>query len=253
MKIENRTFIVSGGASGLGLAAVKELIHSNAFVSILDKDITNVTPSPRLLALTTDITKNDEISIALERTVSWTQKTGAPLGGVIHCAGIGVPGLMNNVNASQIWDATVSVNLSGTFHLTQFAMKYLVGVPLSEDGERGVIIMVSSSVAYEGLVGQVAYAGSKGAIRSMTLPMARELAKYAVRVVTIAPSSFTTPMTDIFGSNTKQALLDKAVVFPKRFGHPSEFAHTVKWVLECGYVNGESIKLTGGTRTPVKL
>ncbi|KAJ3865341.1 hypothetical protein EV359DRAFT_72474 [Lentinula novae-zelandiae] len=112
------------------------------------------------------------------------------------------------------------------------------------DGERGVIVMIASTVAYEGQAGQIAYAASKGAIRSMTLPMARDMSRYGVRVVTIAPGPFKTPMT---------RLEKEAVLFPKRYGMPEEFAATVRWILECPYVNGETFKLTGGTRVPAML
>ncbi|KAF9025318.1 NAD(P)-binding protein [Hymenopellis radicata] len=113
--------------------------------------------------------------------------------------------------------------------------------------------MLPSTVAYEGHVGQVAYAGSKGAIRAMTLPMARELARYGIRVVSIAPGLFTTAMTEQFQGEMRDFLIHEGTLYPKRFGAPEEFARTVRWILECDYVNGETVKLTGGTRVPVKL
>ncbi|EEB94191.1 hypothetical protein MPER_07034, partial [Moniliophthora perniciosa FA553] len=121
------------------------------------------------------------------------------------------------------------------------------------DAERGVIVMISSTVAYEGLVGQIAYAASKGAIRSMTLPMARDLARYNVRVVTLAPGPFTTPMTGQFTPKVTEGLHRDAVLYPRRYGKAEEFAHTVKWILECPYINGENYKLTGGLRVPGRL
>ncbi|KAJ3969867.1 hypothetical protein EV361DRAFT_918768 [Lentinula raphanica] len=121
------------------------------------------------------------------------------------------------------------------------------------DGERGVIIMVASTVAYEGQAGQIAYAASKGAIRSMTLPMARDMSRYGVRVVSIAPGPFKTPMTGQFSRTMTDRLEKEAVLFPKRYGTPDEFAATVRWILECSYVNGETLKLTGGARVPAML
>lgn len=164
------------------------------------------------------------------------------------------------------------MNLTGTFNLTRLAVKHLINVPAEEgaDGERGVIIMVGSTVAVsfpcpskapisflpsttqnEGQQGQIAYAASKGAIRSMTLPMARDLSRHSIRVVTISPSPFITPMTSQFTPATAHNIQSQGLLFPKRYGLPCEFAKTVRWILECPYVNGETIDLTGGTRVPM--
>lgn len=266
MKIENRTFIVSGGSSGLGLATIRELLSSKAYIAILDQ---NPPPSidgnptgastSRVLYFQVDILDVDQVAETIEKVVSWTNQTGARLGGVINCAGVGVPELVittkGKLHTKQRWDQILGVNLHGTFHLTRLAMKHLIQVPKedTEDAERGIVVMVSSTVAYEGLAGQTAYAASKGAIRSMTLPMARELGRFNIRVVTLVPGLFTTPLTDQLGEKVARDMNREALQYPRRYGKPEEFAHAVRWVVECPYVNGENIKLTGGLRVPARM
>ncbi|KAF8236652.1 NAD(P)-binding protein [Tricholoma matsutake] len=145
------------------------------------------------------------------------------------------------------------INPEGKIH-SRLALEHLTRVkPEGSDGERGVVIMVASEVAYGGRMAQVAYAASKGAVCSMTLPLARDLARHNIRVVTISPATFTTPLTDTFSKRVHKGLLDTGVLFPRRYGTPEEFAGTVKWVLDCPYVNGEVIRLTGGGRIPTRL
>ncbi|THU81236.1 NAD(P)-binding protein [Dendrothele bispora CBS 962.96] len=280
MKIENRTFIISGGSSGLGLATVRNLLEARAYVAILDKQVPPMTelsevPSPRSTITSSSIGSSsllsrdlrlkyfevnlldlDRISTVIEEVASWTKETGATMGGIIHCAGIGeLEQLINGqgtLHSEKIWDMTLSVNVSGTFHLTRMALQHFIKVPREEpDGERGVIVMVSSSVAYDGTAGQIAYAASKGAIRSMTLPMARDLARHGIRVVTIAPGPFTSPLTDVWPERITKSVHRDMLLYPKRFGFPTEFADTVRWILNTPYVNGESIKLTAGIRAKI--
>ncbi|KAK7466284.1 hypothetical protein VKT23_005012 [Stygiomarasmius scandens] len=279
MKIENRTFIVSGGSSGLGLATVQNLLQARSYVAILDKQAPSTEPSgfcsprstadsdsagpstlpaseSRLRYFKVNLVEVDQISFVLDEVVSWSKETGAMLGGIIHCAGIGeLEQLIDNKgspHSAKTWDMTFAVNVSGTFHLTRLALKHFINVPKEEaDGERGVIVMVSSSVAYDGTAGQTAYAASKGAIRSMTLPMARDLARYGIRVVTIAPGPFTSPLTDRWPERVTRSVHQDMLLYPKRFGFPTEFADTVHWILKTPYVNGESIKLTAGIRAKI--
>ncbi|KAJ3756196.1 3-hydroxyacyl-CoA dehydrogenase [Lentinula raphanica] len=321
MKISNRTFVVSGGSSGLGLATVKDLLHGHAYVAVLDlsplppgfatdeEGSSDNVKQARLLFVKTDVTREDEVEYAVDRVVDWSKSTGAHLGGVINGAGTAAAELTINrggqPHSTRTWDRVLGVNLTGTFHLTRMVAKHLVTVPREyelpkaegdigkddatvTDGERGVIIMVASTVAYEGQAGQIAYAASKGAIRSMTLPMARDMSRYGVRVVSIAPGPFKTPMTGMsfhtcilsvisitgllglpagttsdhlpdatpcgqFSRTMTDRLEKEAVLFPKRYGTPDEFAATVRWILECSYVNGETLKLTGGARVPAML
>jgi len=259
MKLENRTFIVSGGSSGLGLATVQMLVHANAYVSILDRapppsDI----EGPQVKFFQTDITVVSDIEKAVEETVAWTKQTDALLGGVICSAGIGagakIIDAQNEPHSLDLWDFVLAVNLTGTFNLTRLALKHMVHNQPEEsiDGERGVVILVSSSAAFEGQPGQTAYSATKGAIRSMTLPLARDLARHSIRVMTIAPSMFISSMTDKLPQKARRSL-ENDLVYPKRFGQPVEFAETVKFIIQNPYVNGETIRLSGASRMPAKM
>ncbi|KAH8832875.1 3-hydroxyacyl-CoA dehydrogenase [Flagelloscypha sp. PMI_526] len=258
MKTSNRTYIVSGGSSGLGLATVKNLVDSgNTYVSILDqKPPLESLPNTKFIEL--DITDAQKIQSAIDDTVQWTQTTGAPLGGVVNCAGVGtVHKIINAENEPfplDLWNFTIEVNLTGSFNLTRLALKELVKVKPEDtpDGERGVIIFVASSAAFEGQPGQAAYSASKGALVSMTLPLARDLARHHIRVMTIAPSPFASAMTAHMPDKAKNSLLRDAV-YPRRFGEPEEFASTVRWILETGFVNGETVRLSGAGRMPARM
>ncbi|KAG6830656.1 hypothetical protein H0H92_015553 [Tricholoma furcatifolium] len=262
MKTANRTFIVSGGSSGLGLATVLDLLHSNAYVSILDRSpppSSPPLPSSHTRYIQTDITDVTQIQSAVDATVRWAEETNAPLGGVINCTGVGTGGKIidahNEPHSLDLWDFTLAVNLTGSFNLTRLVLPHLVKVKPEDtpDGERGVVVFVSSAAAYEGQPGQTAYSATKGALRSMTLPMARDLARHAVRVVTIAPGVFASSMTARMPPKVQRSLSSDGIVYPQRFGQPEEFARTVRWVLDCAYVNGETIRLSGGSRLPAKL
>ncbi|KIY70130.1 3-hydroxyacyl-CoA dehydrogenase [Cylindrobasidium torrendii FP15055 ss-10] len=258
MKLAQKTFLVSGGSSGLGWASVELLTAEGAFVAILDR-APPPTASPSTKYIEVDITNVSQIEAAVAATVKWTEETGAPLRGVINSAGIGsaskIIDAKNEPHALDVWDYVIAVNLTGTFNLTRLALKHIVKSEPEEgpDAERGVVIMVSSAAAYEGQPGQTAYSASKGAVRSMTLPMARDLARHGVRVVTVAPGVFESSMTQQMAPRVRKNLVAGGVAYPPRFGHPSEFAHTVKWIIECPYVNGETLRLSGGGRLPGKL
>ncbi|KAF8872846.1 3-hydroxyacyl-CoA dehydrogenase [Gymnopilus junonius] len=261
MKVEKRTFVVSGGSSGLGLATVHDLLSQKAYVAILDRSPPpeSVLSSPNVKFWKIDITILDEIASAVNSTVEWAVSTAAPLGGVINCAGVGTASKIidshGNPHSLDLWDFTLAVNLTGSFNLTRLVLQHLVKVDPEPgtDGERGIVVFVSSAAAYEGQPGQTAYSATKGALRSMTLPMARDLSRYAVRVVTVAPGVFDSSMTANFPVKTRKSLENEGLVFPKRFGQPYEFAKTVTWILDCPYVNGETIRLSGAGRLPGKL
>ncbi|KAK7031684.1 3-hydroxy-acyl-CoA dehydrogenase, partial [Favolaschia claudopus] len=262
MKVANRTFVVSGGASGLGLATVNDLVEADARVVVLDRaDPQEAFEGDHILFIRVDITRLDDLERAVQQTVAWTEKTGALLGGVINCAGVGIHEAARTVDARgervhsiSNWQLHLDVNLTGTFNLSRLLLEHLVRVPPEdEDGERGVVIMVTSTAAYEGMPSTIAYAASKGAIRSLTLPMARDCARFGVRVVTLAPGPFVTPLTDHWAPRVHRGISKNAILFPRRFGLPKEFATAVRFVLECSYVNGETIKLTGGGRLPARL
>jgi len=204
-----------------------------------------------------DIAQVEDITKVVEEVVSWTKKTGSQLGGIINCAGVGTPAKLIDAKGEphslDLWNFVLGINLTGTFNLTRIACKYLVNVPPEgPDGERGVVVMVASSAAFEGQVGHTSYAATKGALVSMTLPMARDLERFGIRVVTVAPGPFVTPMTNVITKKVRESI-SRELLFPRRMGEPHEFAQTVKWILECPYVNGETIRLSGGGRLPGKL
>ncbi|KAI0272415.1 AICARFT/IMPCHase bienzyme [Gloeopeniophorella convolvens] len=248
MKIEQRTFIVSGGSSGLGLSTVEGILREGGYAAIVDLKapdapaVASAKDKARFWEL--NVTKVDDIAKVVEEVALWAKQTGAALGGVINCAGVGIPakasrliGKNGQPHSLDVWNLVIAVNLSGTFHLTRLACKHLIEVPPeSPDSERGVIVMVASSAAFEGQPGQTAYAGSKGALISMTLPMARDLGRYGIRVVTVAPGAFVSPMTSVMTEKTRESV-SRDLLFPRRMGEPHEFAQTVKWILECPYVN----------------
>ncbi|KAF8649282.1 hypothetical protein AX16_005910 [Volvariella volvacea WC 439] len=241
MRTENRTFIVSGGSSGLGLATVLDLLEVKAYVAVLDRSPppAELASSSRVKFFKLDITKNEQVEQAVEGAVQWTEQTGARLGGVVNCAGVASAAKIidaeNNPHSLDLWEFVLAVNLTGSFNLSRLALKHLVKVKPEDgpDGERGVIIFVSSAAAFEGQPGQTAYSASKGALRSMTLPMARDLSRHGVRVVTIAPGVFESSMTAQFPDKTRRSLETNGIVYPRRFGQPPEFAKTVRWILEC--------------------
>jgi len=261
MKVENRTFLVSGGSSGLGLATVYDLLSQKASVSIIDRSPAPdaILFLPNVKFFKTDITELSEVASAVNKTVEWASTTGAHLGGVINCAGVGTAAKIIDVHGKShnldLWDFTIAVNLTGSFNLTRLVLEHLIKVEpeTGRDGERGVVIFVSSAAAFEGQPGQTVYAATKGALRSMTLPIARDLARHAIRVVTIAPSVFDSNMTANVPVKIRKSLENEGIVYPKRFGQPEEFARTVRWILDCPYVNGETIRLSGAGRLPGKL
>ncbi|KAH6907036.1 3-hydroxyacyl-CoA dehydrogenase [Coprinopsis sp. MPI-PUGE-AT-0042] len=261
MKIANRTFLVSGGSSGLGEATVQDLLAQEGYVAILDRSEPSETllRSSRVKYFAVDIREVDQISDAVENTVKWTKETGAVLGGVVNCAGVGTAAKIINAHGEphslDLWDFAVAVNLTGSFNLTRLALKHLVKVDPEEglDGERGVVIFVASAAAFEGQPGQTAYSATKGALVSMTLPMARDLSRHAIRVVTIAPGVFDSSMTANFAPKTRKSLETEGIIYPRRFGQPFEFAQTIRWILNTPYVNGETIRLSGAGRLPGKL
>ncbi|KZV72430.1 short chain type dehydrogenase [Peniophora sp. CONT] len=257
MKADNRTFVVSGGSSGLGLAAVQHLLEAGAYVAVCDLRPPQNELGDHSKFWQLDITKSADVESVVEQVVAWSKETGAPLGGVVNCAGVGtaakVIGANNEPHSLDLWQFALDVNLTGTFNLSRLVCKHLVHVaPEGPDGERGIVIMVASSAAFEGQPGQAAYAASKGGLVSMTLPLARDLGRHGIRVMTIAPAAFSSAMTERMPAKTTASLV-RELVFPKRLGSAKEFAQTVMYIVGCSYVNGETIRLTGGARLPARL
>jgi NAD(P)-dependent dehydrogenase (short-subunit alcohol dehydrogenase family) len=204
-----------------------------------------------------DVSDTASIASVVESTAAWIKETGKPLGGIIPAAGVGHPGLiidkdLRPVSLESI-DFVLSINLRGTLDLVRQLLPQLAAAaPEGPDGERGVIVMVASAAAFEGQMGQVAYAASKGAVASMTLPMARDLARFGIRVVTVAPSMFESNMTAALSDKVRTGL-KKAMEFPPRPGQPEEFASLVRQSIENVMLNGVVIRLDGATRMPSKL
>jgi NAD(P)-dependent dehydrogenase (short-subunit alcohol dehydrogenase family) len=262
MKIENRTFIISGGASGLGLATARDLHSQGGYVSLLDLNADNGSKivselGSRAKFFETDVSSTDSIAAAIAGTVAWVQQTGAAIGGVVAGAGVGLPGLIidkkNEPLSIESIDFVLNINLRGTLDLIRQALPYMTTVtPEGPDGERGVIIMIASSAAFDGQMGQVSYAASKGAVASLTLPLARDLSKYGIRAVTIAPALFDSAMTKMMGKKVKMSL-ENAMEFPKRSGQPEEFARLVRSTVENSMLNGTVLRLDGAMRMPARL
>jgi 3-hydroxyacyl-CoA dehydrogenase/3-hydroxy-2-methylbutyryl-CoA dehydrogenase len=230
---------------------------------------------------TCDVLDTGSVSKAVRGTVEWVKQTGKPLGGVIPAAGVSTPGtvrlrrLFRSEDTLFVWcaelismqildrhgapfslddfDFVVNVNLRGTIDLVRQSLEHIAKVePVGSDGERGVVIMVASSAAFDGQKGQVSYSASKGAVTAMTLPMARDLARYGIRVVTIAPSLFDSRMTSVMSDKVKTSL-EGAMEFPKRAGQPAEFAQLVRQGIENVMLNGVVIRLDGAMRMPSKM
>ncbi|KAJ8099246.1 putative 3-hydroxyacyl-CoA dehydrogenase-like protein [Lipomyces tetrasporus] len=262
MKIKGRTFILTGGASGLGLGTAQELASQGGYVAILDRDEEagkrvmsgTFSYSKSVRFFTADVSDAENLEKAVDAAVTWTKETGKPLGGAVSAAGVAwtAKTLDRSGNPSSIsaFKTVMDVNVIGTYSLCSLVASRLAAQPLdklNEDGERGVIILVSSVSALEGRTGQVAYGGSKGAVASMTLPMARDLAPWGIRVVALAPAVFDTAMTAAISKKTKNKLA-AMLEFPRRFGQASEFAKMVSSVIQNVIVNGAIIRLDGASR-----
>jgi NAD(P)-dependent dehydrogenase (short-subunit alcohol dehydrogenase family) len=251
MELRSVTAIVTGGASGLGRATVERLVAAGARVAILDRPASAGTDVARALggaALFTpaDVTSAEEVEGAV-RTAG--EGLGAP-NVLVNCAGIGTA--MKTLGRSgpaklEEFSRVIQVNLIGTFNCIRLVAAAMARNAPSGDGERGVIVNTASVAAFDGQIGQAAYSASKGGIVGMTLPIARDLAELGIRVVTIAPGIFDTPMLSILSEPVRVSLAQQ-VPFPKRFGRPDEFAALVTHVIENSMLNGETIRLDGAIR-----
>jgi NAD(P)-dependent dehydrogenase (short-subunit alcohol dehydrogenase family) len=249
MQIATRVAVVTGGASGLGLATVEKFIAMGARVAIFDFADAGAAVAERLGAncLFQKVNVADEASVQ-----SAIDATMARFGAIHICcnyAGIGVAAKTLGKNGPlplADFDKVLKINLLGTFNVLRLAAEQMAkNEPV--DGERGVIINTASVAAFKGQVGQAAYSASKGGVVGMTLPIARDLASYGIRVNTIAPGLIHTPMFDSLGEQVIESL-SASVLNPKRLGRPDEIAHTAVWIVENGYVNGETIRVDGGIR-----
>lgn len=261
MHIKDRTFVISGGASGLGLATVRDLHSNGGYIAILDMNAELGNKAVKELGsrtkfFETNITNTAAIEAAVKGVVDWIKETNAPIGGVIPAAGVGMPakliGKGNEPVEMKQLDFVLNINLRGVLDLLRLTLPHMATNKPTEDGERGILVLVSSSAAFDGQPGQVAYAASKGAIRSIALVLARDHAQHGIRCMAIAPSFFDSPMTAQMSDKVRKSL-ERVFEFPKRPGQAPEFAACVRHCIENTMLNGEVIRLDGATRMPSRM
>jgi len=249
MHIQDNTFLITGGGSGLGGACVHRLVDLGAKIVVCDicsKSIAGQ-PNKAVQFVEADVTSETDVARAVSAAM---EISGGCLRGVINCAGIAPAEKVlgkDGPHSLNGFSKVIEVNLTGTFNVIRLAAAAIQKAPVDSQGERGVIINTASIAAFEGQIGQAAYAASKGGITAMTLPIARELARHAIRTVTIAPGFFDTHMMRAFPETVSQTLAQQSV-FPPRFGQPEEFAALVQHVIDNPMLNGEVIRLDGAVR-----
>ena len=256
MQLASVRAVVTGGVSGLGLAVAQHLVAHGGKVALFDvnddKGAAAVADLGEANAryFRTDVT--DEAGV--DANVAAAKDFLGGLNATINCAGIlGSGRVLGRDGAMKLsqFQATVMVNLVGSFNVAKTCAEQMQGNEAGSDGERGLIVNTASVAAYEGQIGQAAYSASKGGVVGMTLPMARELARFGIRVNTVAPGVFWTPMVDGMPDEVQQSLA-ASIPFPSRLGQPKEFADLVAYILTNTYLNGETIRLDGATRLAPK-
>jgi NAD(P)-dependent dehydrogenase (short-subunit alcohol dehydrogenase family) len=256
MHLKDTRAIVTGGVSGLGFAVAQHLVAHGAKVALFDINDDKGADAVAQLGdgnaryFRTDVT--DEANV--EANVAAASEFLGGLNAAINCAGILGAGRVLGKEAPmplKQFAGTVMVNLVGSFNVAKAAASRMQHNAAGEDGERGVIVNTASVAAYEGQIGQAAYSASKAGVVGMTLPMARELARFGIRVNTVAPGIFWTPMVDGMPEAVQQSL-SASIPFPSRLGQPGEFAELVAYILGARYLNGETIRLDGATRLAPK-
>ena len=255
MQISNNVFLITGGASGLGAAVAREL--SGAGAKLLLADLNRDAGEAQAKALgngarfqVTDVTNPDSARAAVDFAVS----TFGALHGLVNCAGIGWGEKTvgrDGPHKLETFARVINVNLIGTFNMIRLAADAMAKGAPNADGERGVIISTASVAAFDGQMGQAAYSASKAGVTGMTLPIARDLARNGIRVNTIAPGIFETPMMHTLPQEVQESL-GKSVPFPARLGRPTEYAALVRHAIENAYLNGETIRLDGALRMAPK-
>jgi NAD(P)-dependent dehydrogenase (short-subunit alcohol dehydrogenase family) len=249
MDIKGHVAIVTGGASGLGAASAERLAAAGAKVALLDVNVQAAETLARKLggiAVQCDVTSDTSAEAALT-TVREQYGAGRVL---VNCAGIGPPKrIVGRDGPMPLADfrRVIEINLIGTFNMMRLAAADMARLDPFADGERGVIVSTASVAAFEGQIGQAAYASSKGGVAALTMPAARELAQFGIRVMTIAPGIFATPMLAALPQEAQDSL-GASVPFPKRLGQPAEFAELVSFIVQNRYLNGEIIRLDGALR-----
>jgi NAD(P)-dependent dehydrogenase (short-subunit alcohol dehydrogenase family) len=249
MDIRGHAAIVTGGASGLGAATARMLAEAGARVAILDvneKAAAEVAIDVNGLALPCDVTTSE----ATEKAIAKAAADHGPARIVINCAGIGPAKRIvgrDGPMALAEFARVIEINLIGTFNVMRLAAAAMQNLEPLQDGERGIIVCTASVAAYEGQIGQAAYAASKGGVVGLVLPAAREFAQFGIRVTAVAPGIFSTPMLHALPEAAQQSLA-ASVPFPKLLGQPAQYAALVRHMIENRYLNGEVVRLDGALR-----
>jgi NAD(P)-dependent dehydrogenase (short-subunit alcohol dehydrogenase family) len=243
LEIKGRTFLVAGGGSGLGAATALMLENAGANVVVADLKWGEAIGNARFVE--TDVTDEGSVTAAVQAALE-----DGPVHGAVNCAGVAIAEKAlgrNGPHSLESFSKVVQVNLIGTFNVVRLAAGAMVENEPGEDGGRGVIVNTASVAAFDGQIGQVAYAASKGGVVSMTLPLAREFARSGIRVATVAPGIFDTPMMAGLPEEARESLGNQ-VPFPSRLGRPEEYAALVRHIIENEMLNGEVIRLDGAIR-----
>ncbi|MBT6177222.1 MAG: SDR family NAD(P)-dependent oxidoreductase [Deltaproteobacteria bacterium] len=255
MIIQDVSAIVSGGVSGLGEATTRRLVAGGARVVMMDLNEEKGKAMEDELGesvkfMKTNVASPDDVSAAIAAAEAM-----APLRIAVNCAGIGSIGRTINRDGTahdlDVFKKTIEVNLIGTFNVIRLAAAAMSKNDPLEANERGVIINTASVAAYEGQIGQAAYSASKGGVVGMTLPIARDLAVAGIRVLTIAPGTFDTPMLGMLPEEIRQAIAN-GIPFPKLLGDPAQYAHLVEHMVQNSYMNGETVRIDGALRLAPK-
>jgi NAD(P)-dependent dehydrogenase (short-subunit alcohol dehydrogenase family) len=249
MEVKGQAAIVTGGASGLGAACARTLAAAGAKVTILDmneKAAADMAGELKGLAVSCDVADSASAEAAVKKAAA----AHGPARILINCAGVGTAKrIVGRDGAMPLadYERVIRVNLIGTFNMLRLVGAAMQALPALADGERGVIVNTASVAAFEGQIGQAAYASSKGGVAALTLPAAREFAQFGIRVMTIAPGIFSTPMLKALPQETQDSL-GASVPYPKRLGEPREFAALAMHCIHNAYLNGEVIRLDGALR-----
>jgi NAD(P)-dependent dehydrogenase (short-subunit alcohol dehydrogenase family) len=253
--VAGRTFLVTGGASGLGEATARALAGAGAGVLVADLNrergeavADEIGAAARFAA--TDVTSEDDVAGAIELA----ERELGGIDGAVNCAGVAIAQLVvrrGEPHPLELFQRVIDVNLVGTFNVARLTAAAMAASPAADGSTRGVIVNTASIAAFDGQIGQPAYAASKGGVAALTLPLARELARYGVRVVTIAPGIFETPMMLGLPEEARQSL-EQQIPFPSRLGRPEEYAALVLHIVSNEMLNGEVIRLDGAIRMAPK-
>ena len=255
MQIKDHSFLIPGGASGLGAATARQLVDAGGSVVLADLNAAAGAAFAKSLGararfVATDVTNEAQVQRAVDTAVN----TFGALHGLINCAGVAPAERVLGRNGPQALDAfsrVININLVGSFNVLRLAAQAMTANTPSADGERGIIINTASVAAFEGQIGQAAYSASKAGVAAMALPIARELTRFGIRVMTIAPGIFDTPMLAAMPEDVRVSL-GAQVPFPSRLGKPEEYARLAVFIIENAMLNAETIRLDGAIRMAAK-